>query len=252
MPFRHAIAFDIIAKPGQPLAGLGPLYVPGAADFLGSYPFCADQWRLPDNAPELRLEAALALFAELEYGAGGQVEAVNVRMAGPMLGGTVGEAGMKWSVRRIWGGHSRALPERLLILDGFAPGGVLDRVRLCAWVAPAGGDHWQAVAAPVRVAQAQKLFDQPTLDWLVFTLNSQADGGAFERLSTRLAQAGEPAHALIALGGLLEIPALRTGDRVGLAAWDENLLSAIEVAQWLASGTEEIPEGLSATRVNVA
>lgn len=251
MPLRHAIAFDAIAKPGQMPAGLCPVYVPDAPDFLGVYPFSADRLRLPGGASEMRLEVSLALFAELEYGAHGRVEAVVPRLAGPMLGATVGEAGMKWSVRRMWGAQSRAIPVQLEILDGFSPGGILDRLQVCAWVGREG--VWYAAAAPVRAAQALVLFDRPVLDWLVFAMNDQADHGPFERLSTRLAQAGEPTHALVSWGGaLMETPPVRAGDAVCVAAWDDARMNAIEVAQWLAEGTPETPEALCAMRVEVA
>ena len=81
MPFRHAIILQVIGKPGAMPLGLCPLFVPESRDFLGVYPL-AENLRLPAGATELRAEAQVAVFAELEYDAAGHILEVKLGSKG--------------------------------------------------------------------------------------------------------------------------------------------------------------------------
>ena len=210
MPFRHAIILQTIAKPGQLPSGLCPLYVPGAADYLGVYPMASEVLRLPGEVESLSCAVELALFCELEYGAAGEVDAVAPRMAGAFLGGAIGEAGMKWSVRRQWGAGSCAVGA-LEVVDCFSPGAVVDGWNWNVEVVRAGVPVFKGEIAP---AKAYPLFYEKFLEWAKFTLNHQSDHGAFERVGGRLVQAELPMHALITLGALPGEMVLRRGDEV--------------------------------------
>lgn len=246
MPYRHALALELIRKPGACATGLCALHVPEAEDFLGVYPFSAGEWRLPPGAAGLRFDLSLALFGELEYGPGGVLEQFVPRGALPMLGASTGEAGMKWGVRRSWGPASRPAADQMVVLDDFLPGGILDRLRVCAWVSRGG--EWLAAPAPVRAASAYGLFDAPTLDSLVFMVNHQADHGPFEAVAGRVAQAMEPMHGLVSLGALpMEWPELRSGDTVWAAAWD----GEIDMPDLLMSGAWRESERMGVMKVDV-
>lgn len=246
MPYRHALALELIRKPGAAATGLCALHVPEGGDFLGVYPFSMEEWRLPPGADALDFDLSLALFGELEYGPGGVVERFLPRGALPLLGASVGEAGMKWSARRSWGPASRPLAGQMVLIDDFLPGGILDRLRVGAWVSRDG--ELVGGCEPVRAADAYGLFDAPTLDSLVFMVNHQAEHGAFERMSTRVAEAGEPMHALVSLGALpMAWPKVRPGDTVWAAAWDGEL----DAPELLRSGAWRESERMSVMRVQV-
>ncbi len=212
MPYRHALILQVITKPGQAPFGVCPLFVPGSEDFLGVYPLTGDSLRLPADADALQAEAQLAVFAELEYDGAGRVEAVIPRMAGAFAGGTVGEAGMKWSVRKHWGVGSCAFTPAPMLLAGWP---MLAGLPLTVET-PAG-------KAQTTASQAYPWLAQSGEAWLVFAMNSQADGGSFERISTRLAQADRPAHALIALGAFAPSAALRVGETMAVTAGESQI-----------------------------
>jgi len=215
MPFRHAIILNTIAKPGQLPSGLCPLYVPGAADFLGVYPVSSSRLRLPSGTDSLVFSLEMAIFCELEYGPAGEVEAVVPRMAGAFLGGAVGEAGMKWSIRRHWGSFCAAVSAEFEVLDRFAPGGVADAWN---WKVEVVRDGACVSAQECAPARDYPLFHERFLEWAKFTLNHQSDHGAFERVGLRLAQAELPMHALITLGALPVAVELCRGDEVRVGA----------------------------------
>lgn len=247
MPYRHALALELIRKPGASATGLCALHVPQAEDFLGVHPFSAGEWRLPAGVFSLRFDLSLGLFGELEYGPGGVLEQFVPRGALPMLGASAGEDGMKWGVRRSWGAASRPAADQMVLLDDFLPGAILDRLRVGAWVSREG--EWLAAPAPARAASVYRLFDAPTLESLVFMVNHQADHGPFESVAPRVAQAQEPMHGLVSLGALpLEWPEIRSGDTVWAAAWDgeADMLDLLDSGAWRES------ERMSVMKVSVS
>lgn len=211
MPYRHAIILQTVAIPGQMPLGLCPLFVPESQDFLGAYPL-AENLRPPAGADTLLAEAQLALFAELEYDGVGRVEAVVPRMAGAFVGAVTGAAGMKWSARRQWGAGSCALAAGMTLLPGWP---ALAGLSLSCET-PAGKARTSAAKAYPWLAGRGEA-------WLAFAMNDQADGGAFERISTRLAQADRPAHALIALGAFAPPAALGAGEWIRVEAGGSRL-----------------------------
>ena len=215
MSYRHAIILQTIAKRGQAPLGLCPLFVPESRDFLGVYPL-AESLRLPGGASELQAEAQLAVFAELEYDAHGQVEAVVPRMAGAFIGASVGEAGMKWSVRKQWGAGSCVVADEMTLLKDWSS--LADLRLTCESIAG---------KAQASVIEAYPWLIENGQAWLAFAMNNQTDGGAFERISTRLAQADRPAHALIALGVFEPPMGVRAGEWVKVEAGESRVQAQV-------------------------
>ncbi len=215
MFYRHAILLQTISKPGQMPLGLCPLFAPESRDFLGAYPLAPDL-RLPAGADEIQAEANLAVLCELEYDAAGRVEAVVARMAGAFVGAVTGATGMSWSVRRQWGAGSCAVASDMVLLPDWSA--LADLALSC---------ETSAGKAQASVAEAYPWLIERGQAWLVFAMNDQADGGAFERISTRLGQADRPAHALIALGAFAPPVALKAGDEVTVTAGESQLKAQV-------------------------
>jgi hypothetical protein len=245
---------NVSVKDASAPKGIFPFYVPGAGEhFLSHYPISADQIVLPADAQDLQIEPEVALHCELEY-SGDRVAKVVPRRFGAHNDCSIRREGAKKiSEKKNWGIHSKGTAERLLELDRFAPGGVLDHYRIACWLERDGALHGYGVDSAVT---SYSYVYERLLDWLVEKLNEQPDEGPLESLARWLDVAGHPKQALISIGATRYTPFgestyLALGDRAIVAVYDARRYDSEAIRALATSAEGEAAEGVSMLRQRV-
>lgn len=245
---------DVAVADASAPKGIFPFYVPGAVEhFLGCYPVSSEEIALPSGAQDLQIEPEMALHCELED-SGERVTAVIPRRFGAHNDCSIRREGAKKiSEKKNWGERSKGTAAKLLELDRFAPGGVLDHYRIASWLERDGELHDYGVDS---AATGYSYFYQRLLDWLVLKLNEQADQGPLESIARRLAIAGRPSEALISVGATRYTPFgestfLAAGDRSIVAVYDARRYDGEAIRALARSAEGESAEGVSMLRQRV-
>lgn len=111
---------------------------------------------------------------------------------------------------------------KLIEIDRFEEGGVMDRYHLCSYVKREGVLYPYGVDAPLL---GYSYFYGKLKNWLIDKMNTQQDFGPLEDIKAHLKTCGYPTQALISIGATAyaefgEKNYLQSGDEVYVIAYD--------------------------------
>jgi len=206
--------------------GVFPFYIPGREDFLGIYPLSNDTIVLPKEECNVQPEPEVALICDLEYDADGKVTQITPRFFGAYNDCSLRREGApKISFKKNWGESTKGLSPKLIPIDRFEEGGIMDSYRIASFLRRDGSLLRYGEDVELR---GYSYFYTKLIDWLKNQINTQGDTGPLETVAEYLKSAGLPKQAVISIGATRytnygETHFLQEGDEVIVVVYDNNL-----------------------------
>ncbi len=203
--------------------GIFPFYLPGSETFLGIYPYSDERLNLPPYEANAQVEPEIAVLFDIVYDDKHQVVDLHAKAFTVFNDCTIRKEGAKKiSEKKSWGSASKGIARRWVRIDRFAPGGVMDRYRLCSFLKRDGVVHSYGVDAPLV---GYSYFHERLKRWLIGKINTQKDFGPLEDIAAHLKSCDYPSSALISIGATAytaygESHYLQSGDEVYVVAYD--------------------------------
>ena len=183
--------------------GIFPFYVPGTAGFLSVYPLVHDRLQFPKAGGNVQIEPEVGILFQIEY--------KNQRVVAlrPLSFGAYNDCSIrnpqanKISQKKNWGAYSKGVSARMIPIDKFSLGGIMDRFWIACYLRR--GNQWieYGVNSPVK---GYNYFYEQLLEWLVVQMNEQTDQDPLEPILPYLKEAGFPTQALISVGATQYTP----------------------------------------------
>ncbi len=131
----------------------------------------------------------------------------------------------KISEKKNWGAETKGLSERMVPLDKFEEGGMLDNWRISSFLRRDGNVF--RYGEDVEISGYSYFYTQ-LLEWIENKLNTQEDNGPLEDISTYLKECDYPAKMLISIGATRytnygETTFLQSGDEIYVVLYDNNI-----------------------------
>lgn len=205
--------------------GMFPFYLPGADGQLGVYPVSGDTIILPEGNVNVQAEPEVALVCELSYEAG-KVAGITPTHFGAYNDCSIRKEGAKKiSEKKNWGEASKGLAKKLVPIDRFEEGGVMDSWRIASFLRREGNVF--RYGEDVELG-GYSYFHEKLLTWIKNQLNTQTDVGPLEPISEYIKACGYPKKAIISIGATRyteygEKTFLQSGDEVIVVVYDNDL-----------------------------
>ncbi|MBN2817098.1 MAG: hypothetical protein JXQ67_10475 [Campylobacterales bacterium] len=239
--FKEIITADEAAP-----KGMFPFYLPTtqnplqktnltAKEMLLTYPLSNDTIQLPKESVNVQAEPEVGLICQLEYTAG-KLSKITPTHFGAYNDCSIRVAGAeKISDKKNWGADSKGLSNRLIAIDKFEVGGVMDSYSICSFLRRNGELH--AYGEDVELT-GYSYFHEKLLEWITNQILTQEDFGPLEALESYIDACDNPQEAIISIGATRyteygESTFLQTGDEVLVALYDRNTYSLADVIQAL-------------------
>jgi len=228
--------------------GLFPFYLPAMPGHrLGVYPISSERLALAGPGESLQIEPEVALLCDVEA-EGDVIRAVHPRAFAAHDDCSIRREGAtKISEKKNWGADTKGTASRLIDIDTFDAGGVLDRHRIASFLVRDGAVHDYGQDS---AASSYSYFHGQLLDWIVEKLNEQVDEGPLEDVGALWRGAGRPARALISIGATRytefgEKTYLEVGDRAVVVVYDGDRCDSATIRADLEAGRLVSAEGRS-------
>ena len=188
----------------------------------------------------------MALVCDLRY-EDGEVASVVPRLFAPYNDCSIRRPGAKKiSEKKNWGAATKGIGAKMLPVDTFAEGGIMDRWHIASFLRRGGELHRYGEDAALL---GYSYFHEKLLGWIVSQLNTQPDTGPLEPVLSYLEKAGFPEKMLISIGATRytaygETTFLQEGDEVIVVLYDENCCDADTLMQGVDAGMYEA-QGIS-------
>lgn len=219
--------------------GIFPFYMPGFETQIGTFPLSHDTLLLPEEVTlNVQAEPEVALECSLRYEEGKVVEVTPLRFA-PCNDCSIRRPGArKISEKKNWGAQSKGLGNKLLPIDRFSAGGVMDGWHIASFLRRYGELHRYGEDAALT---GYGYFHEKLTGWIAEQLRSQGDTGPLEPVGVYLAAAGYPEKILISIGATRyteygESTFLVPGDEVIVVLYDTLCFDADTVMQSIDAG----------------
>ncbi|HEY9203972.1 DUF5718 family protein [Sulfurimonas sp.] len=226
---------DIITADEAAPKGMFPFYLPkyveGAKEILSTYPLSSSNIKIPGKELNIQAEPEVGLICRLEYENNrlskiipthfGAYNDCSIRVAGAS----------KISDKKNWGENSKGLSEKLIKIDHFSEGGIMDSYSICSFLKR--DNELNAYGEDVEL-KGYSYFYEKLQEWMVEQINAQKDFGPLEPLSEYIASCGNPSDAIISIGATRYTPYgestfLKEGDEVFVVLYDHTKLSLDDV-----------------------
>lgn len=210
--------------------GIFPFYLPShPTSHLATYPLSSREIDMPNEHDKLQAEPEVAVVCDIVY-AGDKVVELKPKFFGAYNDCSIRREGArKISDKKNWGANSKGIAKRLLKIDGFQKGGVMDDYRIACYLRRGGVLRAYGIDSAVS---SYSYFHGKLMDWIVDRINNQTDSGPLENVGELLKECGYPKEALISIGATRytefgESGYLQKGDEVFTIlypskAYDEN------------------------------
>lgn len=219
--------------------GIFPFYMPGFETQIGTFPLSSDTIRLPEDASlNVQAEPEVALECALRY-ENGKVAAVMPERFAPYNDCSIRRPGAKKiSEKKNWGAATKGLGAKMLPVDTFAEGGVMDSWHIASFLRRGSELHRYGEDAALV---GYSYFHEKLTDWIVNQLNTQTDTGPLEPVLSYLEKAGYPERMIISIGATRyteygETTFFKAGDEVIVALYDTNCCDADTVMESIDAG----------------
>jgi len=227
--------------------GIFPFYMPGAKTPIGTFPLSSDTIRLPEDASlNVQAEPEVALECRIRYD-NGKVAAVIPERFAPYNDCSIRRPGAKKiSEKKNWGAATKGLGAKMLPIDTFAEGGVMDGWHIASFLRRGSELHRYGEDAALV---GYSYFHEKLTDWIVNQLNTQGDTGPLEPVLSYLEKAGYPDKMIISIGATRyteygETTFLKVEDEVIVVLYDAQILDADTVMQSIDAGVYDA-DGMS-------
>lgn len=236
-----------------------PTYIPRAAegkadgvpDFLSVFPFSSSRIVFPAGEQKLQCEPECAVVCAVDWDGGRITSLRPLAFAASNDCSIRKEVARKISEKKNWGACSKGLSERLIPIDRFAPGGILDRYRIASFLVRGTETVAYGMDSAVR---DYSYFYEKLLGWAVEKFNCQQDEGPAEDIHAYLCAAGCPKQLLLSVGATCytdfgEHNFLHAGDRTAVILYPEDAYRPEDIAAIAAAAPDSpVPEDISALR----
>ncbi len=178
--------------------GVFPFYLPSHPNsFLSVFPLSSHEIDIPQNADNLQAEPEVAIVCDILY-EGDKVKELIPRFFGAYNDCSIRREGAKKiSEKKNWGANSKGIAKKLLKVDTFSKGGMMDAYRIACHLKRDGKLHRYGVDSAVS---SYSYFHGKLLDWIVERINNQQDAGPLESIAALLKECDYPAQALVSIG----------------------------------------------------
>lgn len=242
---------NVVPTAAQAPKGIFPWYMPGRADFLGTFPVTHDTLVLPaEPGVDLQIEPEVGVLFDLAYDDAGAVTRATPLLAAAWNDCSIRREGArKISHKKNWGPASKGVAARGFAVHDIAPDGGLAALRIASFMRRDGQAHAYGVDSPAR---GYSYAGTTLVDWMLDRLANQhgSDDTPLEPVGRYLADAGRPTQAFVGIGATRYTPFgestyLVAGDESIVVVYDGSASSAEEVAVAVAAGHEHALPGAS-------
>jgi hypothetical protein len=206
--------------------GIFPFYLPGMdKSVLSEYPLSSSTQALHGLDEKIQAEPEVALLCDLEY-LDGKVVAITPKAFGAYNDCSIRKKGAsKISEKKNWGPDTKGISDKLVPLDKFEKGGMLDHWRISSFLKRDGNVF--RYGEDVEIS-GYSYFYTELLDWIVDKLNTQEEGGPLEDISGYIKACGYPKQMLISIGATRythygKTTFLQKGDELYVVLYDNDL-----------------------------
>lgn len=211
--------------------------------YLSEMPFSSTELVLPEE-PDARvqIEPEIAIKCSVSYSEQGDVTELTPYALTLINDATYrNKTVSKLAEKKNWGAFSKGIADQDLAIESFSEQSPLEHLRLCGFHSRNG--QWQLCSQDVSVTEYNVFYHSLT-DWLIETLNQQADEGAMHNVQSLLAQTNRPNEITIAIGAPCyteygENHQLAEGDQVFVCAYDERYFQLSDIETMLANPKQQ-------------
>ncbi|MEN4054135.1 MULTISPECIES: DUF5718 family protein [Sulfurimonas] len=240
---------DVITEDEAAPKGIFPFYLPCAKttsterprEILSTYPLSATTINLPKENVNVQAEPEVGLVCEIEY-EDGKVTNITPKQFGAYNDCSIRVGGAaKISDKKNWGENSKGLAEKLIKIDTFSEGGIMDNYSICSFLRRDGKLH--AYGEDVEL-NGYSYFYKKLTDWIANQINTQEDFGPLEDIKSYIASCSNPTELIISIGATRYTP---YGESTFLASGDEVIVTLYDHTQEnIESLTQDLQNGLYA------
>ncbi len=206
--------------------GIFPFYLPNTSKgTLSEYPLSSTTQALHGLDENIQAEPEVALLCEMTY-KDGKVIGIKPTHFGAYNDCSIRRKGAKKiSEKKNWGTETKGLSERMVPLDKFEEGGMLDNWRISSFLRRDGNVF--RYGEDVEISGYSYFYTQ-LLEWIENKLNTQEDNGPLEDINAYLKECDYPAKMLISIGATRytnygETTFLQSGDEIYVVLYDNNI-----------------------------
>lgn len=239
--FKNIITADEAAP-----KGMFPFYLPKpsnpvnqanlkAKEILSRYPLSSDTIRLPKEDVNVQAEPEVGLICELEYTAG-KLSKIKPTYFGAYNDCSIRVAGAsKISDKKNWGEDSKGFANKLIKIDKFEEGGIMDNYSICSFLRR--DSKLEAYGEDVALNGYSYFYEKLT-DWMLSQLINQEDFGPLEPIEAYIEACEYPKDAIISIGATRYTPYgestfLQKNDEILIALYDRRIYSSDRVKKAL-------------------
>lgn len=228
--------------------GMFPFYIPGREGYLGIYPLSSDTIILPKEACNVQIEPEVALICDLTYDEQGRVTTIAPKFFGAYNDCSLRKEGVpKISLKKNWGPASKGIASKLIAIDKFEEGGVMETYRIASFLRRNGMTMRYGEDVELK---GYSYFYEKLLGWMTNQINTQGDVGPLEPIGSYLKEAGYPNQAIISIGATRythfgETHFLQEGDEIVVVVYDNALYCMNPILMMVNRGELDVP-GVSA------
>jgi hypothetical protein len=176
--------------------GIFPTFIPQHETFLNEYPFSSDKIQSLEGK-NLQVEPEIALLCEVSYK---ENKIASLKPTHFMAYNDCSirvEGAKKISHKKNWGENSKGVSQKMLGIDYFSLGGVMDDYSLVSFI--------KREDEVIQYGEDSELlgysyFYEKLQDWMVDKLNTQKDSGPLEDLNSMILKSDKPEKLLISIG----------------------------------------------------
>ena len=236
---------DIITADEAAPKGVFPFYIPNNPTFLGTYPISSDTITLPNEEVNVQAEPEVGLTCKLTY-KDGKIDTITPTHFGAYNDTSLRKNAPKISLKKNWGASSKGLSSKLIEIDSFEEGGVMDNYRICSFLRRNG--NLFRYGEDVELT-GYSYFYTKLLEWIKNQINNQKDFGPLQDVLALIQEAGYPEDLIISIGATRyteygEHTFLQSGDEVIVALYDNRIHCQNPVMSKIVAGKYE-EEGMS-------
>ncbi len=235
---------DVITEDETAPKGIFPFYLPYAKttsaqrprEILSTYPLSATTINLPKENVNIQAEPEVGLICEIEY-EDDKVKNITPKQFGAYNDCSIRVGGaVKISDKKNWGENSKGFAEKLIKIDIFSEGGIIDNYSICSFLRRDGKLH--AYGEDVEL-NGYSYFYKKLTDWIVRQINIQEDFDPLEDIKYYITSCDNPTELIISIGATRYTPYgestfLASGDEIIVALYDhreENIESLVQDLQ---------------------
>ncbi|MBL0709044.1 MAG: hypothetical protein JJW00_08355 [Sulfurimonas sp.] len=233
---------DIITADEAAPKGMFPFYLPKAGsskEMLNVYPVSSDTLKLPTQDVNVQIEPEVALICELKY-----VYCVLSTIT-PTHFGAYNDCSIrvdgasKTSEKKNWGEASKGLSDKLIEIDKFSKGGIMDSYSICSFLKRDG--ELNAYGENTELT-GYSYFHEKLSSWILNQMKSQQDFGPLEDISKYLRECNYPSKAIISIGATRyteygEKTFLKKDDEIIVALYNRDDFSLSQLTQNIKNGS---------------